>query len=229
MTLLSSDRDLLDAFRRGDRAALERVYEHYAPMIAAFLSRGFTFSSKGRQLQFRGYHQPFDLDNALQETFVRAFSERARLAYDGLNPYRSYVTTIARNLVLSEFRRREVAASQLFVVRDGDDPSSDLEARGAGPPLVSEPAPSAEAQLLRDELRRLYGAFVEQLSERERAYFVARFEERQIRVEAGRASGLSHMQARTLEKKLRRRFLAFMQDNGYLDTYAAGGKVAVTR
>ena len=38
--------------------------------------------------------------------------------------------------------------------------------------------------------------------------------------EAGETCGLSHMQARTLEKKLRERFLKFMQTNGYLDAYA---------
>jgi RNA polymerase sigma-70 factor (ECF subfamily) len=106
MTLLSSDRVLLEQFRAGKLEALTRVYEEYAGMIAGFLTRGFTFSSKGRALEFRGYQQPFDLENVLQETFVRAFSEPARLAYDGLTPYRSYLTAIARNLVLSEHRRR---------------------------------------------------------------------------------------------------------------------------
>ena len=56
MSLLSSDRRLLEGFRRGDTDALGVVFDHYAPAVAAFLARGFTFSSKGRLLQFRGYH-----------------------------------------------------------------------------------------------------------------------------------------------------------------------------
>ena len=43
----------------------------------------------------------------------------------------------------------------------------------------------------------------------------ARFEEQLGQVEAGKSAGLSHMQARTLEKKLRKRFLAFLKHRGY--------------
>lgn len=214
MPLLTADRELLDAFRRGEREALARVYREYAPGIAAFLARGFTFESKGRKLQFRGYHQPFDLDNALQETFVRALSERARLAYDGLNPYRSYLTTIARNWVLTEMRHREVAMSQLISECEGDreDPESrfDRTARDGAPP-------DAEQLLLNRELATIYRAFLENLEEPGKGYFIARFEEQATQLEAGKTRDLSHMQARTLEKKLRRRFLAYMQAHGYLD------------
>jgi hypothetical protein len=36
------------------------------------------------------------------------------------------------------------------------------------------------------------------------------------------------MQARTLEKKLRRAFLEFMQSNGYLEAYAAAATAKAT-
>jgi len=221
MSLLSGDRKLLKRFRGGESEAMARVYDEYSPAIAAFLTKGFTFSSKGRLLQFRGYHQPFDLENALQETFVRAFSERARLAYDGLNPYKSYVTAIARNLVLSELRRREIAMSQLVTVRDDGqetNPTVDMLDTETGD---AEPAPSAEAQYMRQEVLRLYRSFVEELDERDAGFFNARFERQLTQVEAGKAVDLSHMQARTLEKKLRKRFLKFMQSHGYLDAYQA--------
>lgn len=222
MSLLSSDRRLLDGFRRGDSDALTRVYDEYAPALAAFLARGFTFSSKGRLLQFRGYHQPFDLENALQETFARAFSERARLSYDGLSPYKSYLTAIARNLVLSELRRREIAMSQLVQVRDDGEevtPSvADVDASAPG--IVAEtPQPSAEHEFMRQELLKLYRAFIGELDDKERGFFDARFEQRKTQIEAGAAVGLSHMQARTLEKKLRKRFLKFMHAHGYLEAY----------
>jgi RNA polymerase sigma-70 factor (ECF subfamily) len=222
MSLLSSDRALLDGFRRGDREALARVYREYAPGIAAFLTRGFAFSSKGRLLQFRGYHQPSDLDNALQETFVRGFSERARLAYDGLSPYRSYLTTIARNLVLTEHRRREVAMGDLFSpAPEGSGSATELELEAAASEAVTapKPEPTAEMQLLQRELATLYGSFVDALEETERRYFVARFEQKKTQVEAGKDAGLSHMQARTRERKLRERFLRYMHDSGYLDAY----------
>lgn len=187
--------------------------------------------SGGRVLRFSGYPQPFDLDNALQETFVRAFKDSARLGYDGLHPYKSYLFAIARNLVLDEFRNREVAMSP-FIDR--------LDASGAvdhGAPDGNEAAPaatvsdapsagvSAEHEYLRHELGRLYAAFVARLDERDRTFFRHRFEEQQTQVDAGAQSGLSHMQARTLEKKLRRAFLAFMQTNGYLEAYATATAV----
>src|SRR5689334_16260622 len=111
MSLLVERRELLDRFKRGERQALEEVYRHYVPEVAAFLQRGFTFQSAGRTLRFSGFAQPFDLDNALQETFTRAFRESARLGYDGLRSYKNYLLAIARNFVLDELRTREVAMS----------------------------------------------------------------------------------------------------------------------
>jgi len=227
MSLLSSDRPLLEGFRQGRTEALARVYAEYAPYIGAFLARGFTFSSRGRTLQFYGYQQPFDLDNALQETFVRAFSEQARLAYDGLSPYRSYLAAIARNLVLSEMRRREVAMSQLVRVVDAEAPAIE-DLSEAGPVVGGTPELSGEAEFLRQELTRLYGTFIDELEPAARAFFLARFEEKQTQVEAGKRAGLSHMQARTLEKKLRKRFLKFMQSRGYLEGYTGVPAVAMS-
>ncbi|HEY1587259.1 MAG TPA: sigma-70 family RNA polymerase sigma factor [Polyangia bacterium] len=234
MSLLIERRELLDRFKRGERRALEEVYRHYAPEVAAFLQRGFTFSSAGRPLHFRGYAQPFDLDNALQETFVRAFKESARVAYDGLHPYKSYLLAIARNLVLDEFRNREVAMSPFIDALDSGAASESVAHEGeeAAPSSSMGDAPSAgvsaEQEFLRHELGRLYAAFVARLEDKDRTFFRHRFEEQQTQVEAGAASGLSHMQARTLEKKLRRAFLEFMQTNGYLEAYATTATVKAT-
>jgi RNA polymerase sigma factor (sigma-70 family) len=226
MSLLIERRELLDRFKKGERRALEEVYRHYVPELAAFLQRGFTFQSGGRALRFSGYAQPFNLDNALQETFARAFKESARLGYDGLHPYKSYLYAIARNLVLDEFRNREVAMSPFIdqleaggsaesIAGDGEEaaPASSLS-------LTPSAGVSAEQEFLRNELGRLYAAFVARLDERDRTFFRFRFEEQRTQVDAGGRSGLSHMQARTLEKKLRRAFLDFMQTNGYLEAYA---------
>lgn len=234
MSLLIERRELLDRFKRGERRALEEVYRHYAPDVAAFLQRGFTFTSGGRTLRFSGYAQPFDLDNALQETFVRAFKESARLAYDGLHPYKGYLLAIARNLVLDEFRNREVAMSPFIDQLDagGGDAAVGHEGEDAAPSASVSDAPSAgisaEQEFLRHELGRLYAAFVARLEEKDRTFFRHRFEEQQTQVEAGANSGLSHMQARTLEKKLRRAFLEFMQTNGYLESYATAATAKAT-
>ena len=224
MTLLIERRELLDRFKKGERKALEEVYRHYVEDVANFLSRGFSFNSRDRQLRFTGYVQPFDLDNAIQETFTRAFKESARTGYDGLHSYKNYLLAIARNLVLDEFRNREVAMSPFIEqqvtdrevhVHDGE------EAPASAPSAGASGGHSAEQDLLQQELSQLYAAFVERLDERDRKFFHARFEEQKTQVDAGAECGLSHMQARTLEKKLRDRFLKFMQQRGYLEEYGA--------
>jgi RNA polymerase sigma-70 factor (ECF subfamily) len=230
--LLVERRELLARFKAGDRRALEEVYRHYVPEVANFLRRGFSFTSRDRNFRFSGYTQPFDLDNALQETFVRAFKESARLGYDGLHSYKNYLLAIARNLVVDEFRNREVAMSP-FIDQMGApariESTTGRDGEEAAPAEVNKPGESgqmsAEHEFLRQELAQLYNAFVARLSEPERIFFHARFEERKTQIEAGEACGLSHMQSRTLEKKLRERFLKFMQTNGYLETYGAAARL----
>lgn len=231
MTLLTERRDLLERFRKGERRALEEVYRHHVSDVANFLQRGFTFQSRDRVLRFTGYVQPFDLDNALQETFTRAFRESARMSYDGLSSYRNYLFAIARNLVIDEFRSREVAMSP-FIEADGlaEAPTvHDGEEAAPAQSITSEGSHglSAEVDLLRHELSTLYTTFVERLEDRERMFFRARFEEQKTQVDAGQVCGLSHMQARTLEKKLRERFLKFMHSRGYLEEY--GGTTRAVR
>jgi RNA polymerase sigma factor (sigma-70 family) len=226
MTLLIERRELLDRFKRGERKALEEVYRHYVADVANFLSRGFSFASAGRTLRFTGYTQPFDLDNALQETFARAFKESARVNYDGLHSYKNYLLAIARNLVLDEFRNREVAMSPFIESQATEAQSSPAyDGEEAAPALINTGAASggrsAEQDYLHQELSRLYAAFVARLDERDRKFFHARFEEQRTQVEAGEACGLSHMQARTLEKKLREKFLKFMQSSGYMEAYGS--------
>jgi DNA-directed RNA polymerase specialized sigma24 family protein len=41
----------------------------------------------------------------LQEVFIRAFSAKARPAYDGVRPYKSYLATIASNLMIDTRRK----------------------------------------------------------------------------------------------------------------------------
>jgi RNA polymerase sigma factor (sigma-70 family) len=226
--LLVERRELLDRFRSGQRSALEEVYRHYAPEVANFLSRGFGFSSRGRDMRFTGYAQPCDLDNALQETFARAFRESARLGYDGLHSYKNYLLAIARNFVLDELRSREVAMTPFVELQADGGGAGDAPVtldEGAAPEASLQVAPtgprqaSAEQDFLRNELGKLYASFVASLDERDRTFFHARFEEQLTQVDAGARAELSHMQARTLEKKLRERFLKFMQRHGYLEAY----------
>jgi len=228
MTLLTERRELLERFRSGERKALEEVYRFYVAVVANFLSRGFSFQSRDRTLRFVGYSEPFDLDNALQETFTRAFKESARRGYDGIHSYKNYLFAIARNLVIDETRSREVAMSPFLEAHEGMGMEAQVYDGEEAPSAASASGPrashgGAEHDLLRQELGALYSGFVERLEERDRIFFKARFEEQKSQVESGQVCQLSHMQARTLEKKLRERFLAYMHQMGYLEAYATQG------
>ena len=45
--IFATDRELLDRFRRGERDALARVFEHYVDAVATLARRGFTIESSG--------------------------------------------------------------------------------------------------------------------------------------------------------------------------------------
>jgi RNA polymerase sigma factor (sigma-70 family) len=215
--ILLEKRELLDGFRRGDKKALLSVYRHYVGDVTRFLMRGFSFNSAGKICSFRGFHGGYEIEAAIQEVFRRAFEERARLAYDGINPYRPYLLRIARNLVINDLKAKEPI---LFRFR-------------AGQPVVLEPAeeetveslpaqarsPEEEAEIR--EVAKLVTAFKARLSPRERGVFEHRFEKGLSAEKAGEELELTRSQVRTTETKLRRDFLAHMQSSGYLTHYRA--------
>lgn len=204
MPWLAEDRARLDAFRRGERPTLTDTYRHYSPAIADILAEGFSFESGDRRLHFSGFHSPFDLDDALQETFLKAFAERSRLAYDGLRPYRAYLATIARNAVIDRFRksgRRE----RLFQQIVGD----------AAPP------PAADHSLAESQLRQLIATFKATCSPVDQQLIVLRFEQNATRAAVSEATGLSAMQVRTRETKLRRALYDTLVGHGFGPTDAA--------
>jgi len=106
--------ELLRAFRAGERDALERVYWAYVDAVAQVARYG---ARLGERAAVTGAPRE-DWGDLVQETFSRAFGERARLAYDGLRPYRPYLLTICRNLLAEGARRRGGAlpAHELAVV-----------------------------------------------------------------------------------------------------------------
>lgn len=207
MTLLTEDRTLLDGFRRGDRWALQRVYDAYVDHVAAFLRGGFTFSSKGEAFTFKGYRAPSDLQDMLQETFCKAFSPRARQGYDGIHPYRSYLLTIARNLTIDRFRKQvrevfEPVNGQLFEGQDGPD----------GPP----PSRSPEAELLDREVAEIVQAFYAELDERERQVLRIYFEGEEGQRAAAAQLKMTRHQLRKSVGRIRKRLHARLVKGGYL-------------
>jgi RNA polymerase sigma-70 factor (ECF subfamily) len=175
------DGALLESFRRGDRAALERVYSLYAREV----------EDRVRTVLIRlGRLTPADLADLVQEAFLRAFSDRARAQYDGRRDYGRFVIAIARNVVVDWSRRagREVPLPdvvELFFEQAGDQ---------------VDPPPFEPALLANTEA--YVAALPPDLQAVHRARFVLGMPQRQ----AAEAIGVSRQSLRTLEKKLLREF-----------------------
>lgn len=208
MTLFARDRRLLMAFRAGDREALELTYNHYVRPLASFLQAGFGFQSKGEQRFFRGIRTAFELDNALQEVFARAFTPQARANYDGIRPYLNYLCAIAKNYVIDEARR----GSNRFTSIDLEEVDPDTAIRLAEEHAGKAPNAAAEGK----ELQTLLDAFVQSRSERERTLYSIRYSEHATQNEAARRMDLTRVQVRRIEAKMLADLLNHLRAHGYL-------------
>lgn len=205
MTLLTTDRTLLMGYREGRPEALERVYREYARPLAGYLRQGFRFQSKGSEHYFAGIHAAFDLDNALQEIFMRAFSPAARERYDGLRPFSGYLFAIARNWVIDHGRRTRREA--LVSILPNNEPShAESDASGAHPSVANEAS----------ELDSLIAGFFADRSADDRTLYALRFSEDLSQSSVAERMGLTRIQVRRREAALLRDLLDHLKRHGYL-------------
>lgn len=200
--LLVSDRALLDAFRRGERDALARVFRHYVDDVATTVRAGVRVRIDGRPTRVGNDLPEVEREAIIQETFARAFQPKARERYDGVRPYGAWLCTIARNLMIDRARRGKRQAITV-------DPA-DLEERTASA------APSPERSVESRELASLLQAFVEELGHEEQRIFRARYEDRLSLREAARALGMPLIRVRRIDARVRRDLLQELRSNGYL-------------
>ena len=132
--LLRDDARTREAFKRGDRWALTEVYRVYYPLVTTVVTRGFG--------GFRGFFNPADRDDAIQSIFAAAFEQKARLRYNGLDPYTAFLRGIAQNVV-----RRMLERRTKFMRTDGQ------------PELEHKEVETAEAQFLDAEAIQVVRAF----------------------------------------------------------------------
>jgi RNA polymerase sigma-70 factor (ECF subfamily) len=127
MTPLEADRPLLDAFRRGERAALERVFLLYADEVA-------------RQVRAARV-SAHDVESVVQDVFIKAFGENARQSYDGLRPYGAWLNTITKNLLVDRARKeRRIdlrAPDQMPVLVADEQADADFDERELSAALES--------------------------------------------------------------------------------------------
>lgn len=172
MTIFANNRDLLDRFRRGDRDALGAVYYRYVDDVATLARRGFTIESSGHA-RVRGLGAEGERE-LVQETFLKGFAEKARLAYDGVSPYRPYLLRITKNLMIDRYRAAQHTPVDLDDAGVGDidrllAANADLAAGDERTDLHWKRLSAATNEYvasLDDESRRLVALrFVEELSQ----------------------------------------------------------------
>ncbi|MFB6350798.1 MAG: RNA polymerase sigma factor [Bradymonadaceae bacterium] len=153
------------AYKRGDREVLHRLYEAYHDDVEQMLRHGFTFTSGGKTVRFRGCRRPFRLREMVQDGFIHAFRDRVRDNYDPSQSFRPYLMTVIRNHMIDQFRRQQLER-ELFVAADEvaepDEHQQDALDR-LGDDDEDEESPEEDA--LRRELADLLHAFIEDLDE----------------------------------------------------------------
>ncbi len=124
MTLFLNNRPLLEAFRKGDENALHEIYCHYVRKIELFVANGwYNTNSKTRTYGVASFEVQAEL---VQEVFIQAFSKKARLAYDGIRPYKIFLLGIARNTVADYIRtKHRDALSHVGLELDGAEINDD--------------------------------------------------------------------------------------------------------
>ena len=188
--LLRDDARTREAFKRGERWALECVYREYYPVATVVACRGFG--------TFRGFFNPADRDDAVQSIFTAAFGETARLRYNGLDPYSSYLRGIAQNVV-----RKMLEKSTRFKRTDGQPEPAESATR------------TAEESLLGAERVAIVRAFVEDCCDAsERAvlqrYFVDGRAEEWIAADLS----MTRYQVRKAIARLHKRMTVYLRDHG---------------
>ncbi len=131
MPIFQGQPHLLEAFRGGERWALERVYREHVRMLDGYL-RTLARAGKANELS-----QPSAIADSLQEVFIRAFSAGARSAYDGTRPYAPYLRKIAKNLFIDQLRAQGRALEQLVETLPDATEAAALEGEPAADPRVA--------------------------------------------------------------------------------------------
>lgn len=197
MPLFENDRALLDAFRRGERGALTRVYAYYVDELGELIRRGFVTESGGGPLRVPGAANPDDQADVIQETFVRAFSPAARAGYDGIRPFRPYLFRIAKNLMIDRLRARRRDAPAV-----SDAGLVDLDHLLETNAPLPAPAPPVDGELDWSRLWRSTQEFLAGLDAESRELVRLRFDEERSQDAAAELMQVSRRRVRTLEARI---------------------------
>jgi RNA polymerase sigma factor (sigma-70 family) len=211
---LHEDPTLLKAYRAGETWAFEVLYRTYAEPVRRFLAGGFTFVSRGRTCRYRGPSAGIDQESVVQETFARAFAPSTRVNYDGERPFKNYLFSIAKNLVLREFQRKD-----RLIRLETTEETTDMLARKSHEQQLLPQDKSPERSLADDELHEVTRQFIATLDDEEKTFFLHRFARGFTQEATAKEMSVTRARVKLLEKALRKRFLDTLRGNGYFVGY----------
>ena len=179
------DETLAIQVARGNSAALEVLYDRYAPIVL-----GISLKVTGDQAL---------AEDVLQETFWRVWQSAATYQSQ-LGSFTGWLFRIARNLAIDTYRRRNVRPQAISGV-DGSDPILDEM-----PDPDTNVAEQAQSILKNRQIRKALASLpVVQRQVIEMAYFYG-MTRQEIAEATGEALGTIHTRARVALQKLRGEF-----------------------
>jgi RNA polymerase sigma-70 factor (ECF subfamily) len=183
--LQASDESLVIQVARGNSAALEVLYDRYAPIVL-----GISLKVVGDQAL---------AEDVLQETFWRVW-QSAGTYQSQRGPFTGWLFRIARNLAIDAYRRRTVRPHTIAPA-DGSDPIMDET-----PDPEADVAEQAQSKMKNRQIRKAMAALpLVQRQVIEMAYFYG-MTRQEIAEATGEALGTIHTRARLALQKLRGEF-----------------------
>jgi len=188
----SATPERLAAFRRGDRVVLEDMFRAYAPYVHALVRRGLR-TSRGSTVW-----AAHDVDDIVQEVFVRVFQTKARNAFDAQQTFAGFVSGFARLVTLEAVRQQNRTP-----LLDDDSWASQLEQQWA----PHHPLPDSLVERRRQQAH--LQAYLQQLTPDEQQFVLLRLEQGLPQRDVAERMQTTRHQVRVLEETVREGLRAF--------------------
>jgi RNA polymerase sigma-70 factor (ECF subfamily) len=193
--------DLLERFRRGEKAALDEVYRAYVDAVVRVVSRVLQRQGGAGAWGWRAVAA--DLPDLVQEVFARAFDPATRQRFDGVRPYGPFIARIAHNVTVDYLRRmgRLVAA-------EGDERFDQV--------TTAVPLAATDDGVADPETMEVVNRYLDRLTPDLRQIHDALYVRGMSQREAADALGLGRQSVRTLEARLREGLRHELERAGHL-------------
>ena len=144
----------------------------------------------------------------VHEVFVKAFTESARRAYDGLRPYAPWLSRIARNVLVDQWRKHggeAVAVGDLAALD-----ALEAQAAGASRPGSADPADDLHWRTLREATQ----ACIAKLDVEARRFVELRYVEDLPQRDGAERLGVTRRRVRTLDALVLARVRKHLEEGG---------------